>query len=149
MEQPRWMNNPRYQKAILKMSRMDPTRQAILDTVIADTAFAKEDMRNRLAMMKLAAQKTANEQSLELGEGRLELGERRLTFDKDRADAAYGMNQQRLGMDRDRYDIYSDDSDMAQKLGWANIGVSGLQGYNELQNKKRMEKRYKGLESLF
>ena len=142
MEQPRWLNNPRYQKAILKMSRMDPTRQAIVDTVIADETFADQEMRNRLAMMRLAAQKTANERSLSLGEGRLALGEKRLAFDKQRADARYDLAGE-------KFDIGKDDSATAQNIGWVNLGVSGLQGYNELKEKKRKAKRDEDLASIF
>jgi len=130
MEQPRWLNNPRYQKAVQKMSRMDPTRSAILDTVIADEAFADAEMRNRLAMMRLAAQKTGNERNLKMGEGRLALDEKRLTYDKDRSDASYGIAT-------DTMDMRQDDDALAKKLGWGNIAVSGVQGLADLKKQKR------------
>jgi len=128
--EPRWLNNPRYQKAVQKMSRMDPTRSAILDTVIADEAFADAEMRNRLAMMRLAAQKTGNERNLKMGEGRLALDEKRLTYDKDRSDASYGIAT-------DTMDMRQDDDALAKKLGWGNIAVSGVQGLADLKKQKR------------
>ena len=112
------------------MSRMDPTRSAILDTVIADEAFADAEMRNRLAMMRLAAQKTGNERNLKMGEGRLALDEKRLTYDKDRSDASYGIAT-------DTMDMRQDDDALAKKLGWGNIAVSGVQGLADLKKQKR------------
>jgi hypothetical protein len=140
--EPRWLNNPRYQKAVLKMARMDPTRKAILDTVIADEAFADAEMRNRLAMMRLAAQKTANKRNLSLNERRIGLREGELQFKKDRADVGYGIAEE-------RFDIAKDDADLAEKLGYANIGLSGLRGYTDLKEKQRKTKQLQGLASLF
>ena len=139
---PRWLNNPRYQRAVQKMSRMDPTRNAILDTVIADEAFADAEMRNRLAMMRLAAQKTGNERNLKLGEGRLALDEKRLAYDKNRSDASYGIS-------RDKMDMNKDDAALAKNLGWGNIAVSGVQGLADLRNQKRQTELYRGLASLY
>ena len=125
--EPRWLNNPRYQKAVQKMARLDPTRKAILDTVIADEAFADQDMRNRLAMMQLAAQKTANQRNLDMGE-------KRMAFNKERADVGYGLASEKFNIDKS-------DSNLAENLGYANIGLSGLRGYTDLKEKQRKTKQ--------
>ena len=140
--EPRWLNNPRYQKAVQKMARLDPTRKAILDTVIADEAFADADMRNRLAMMQLAAQKTANQRNIGLNERRIGLQEGELAFKKDRADVGYDMASDKFRMDRN-------DANLAENLGYANIGLSGLRGYTDLKEKKRKTKQLQDLASLF
>jgi hypothetical protein len=140
--EPRWLNNPRYQKAVQRMARLDPTRQAILDTVIADEAFADREMRTRLAMMKLAAQKTANQRNLDLNERRIGLQEGRLAHDKARADARYGIAEE-------KFDISKGQSDLAENLGWANIGLSGLRGYTDLREKKRKTKYLQDLARSF
>lgn len=132
--EPRWLNNPRYQKAVQKMARLDPTRKAIMDTVIADEAFADRDMRNRLAMMQLAAQKTANQRNIGLNERRIGLQEGELAFKKDRADVGYDMALDRFRMDRS-------DANLAENLGYANMGLSGLRGYTDLKEKKRKTKQ--------
>jgi len=130
MEQPKWLNNPRYQRAVQKMTRMGPNRNAILDTVIADEAFADAEMRNRLQMMRLAAQKTGNERGLKLGEGRLALDEKRLGYDKTRSDARYNLAKGTM-------DMRQDDDALAKKLGWGNIAVSGVQGLASLKKQKQ------------
>jgi len=133
--EPRWLNNPRYQKAVQKMARLDPTRNAILDTVIADEAFADAEMRNRLAMMRLAAQKTGHAQNLELGE-------KRLAYDKNRADARYSLAE-------DTMDMNKKDAALSQNLGWGNIALGGVQGLANLKNQKRQTELYRGLASLY
>ena len=140
--EPRWLNNPRYQRAVQKMARLDPTRKAILDTVIADEAFADQDMRKRLAMMQLAAQKTAHQRNIGLNERRIGLQEGELAFKKDRADVGYDMASDKFRMDRN-------DANLAENLGYANIGLSGLRGYTDLKEKKRKTKQLQDLVSLF
>jgi len=117
------------------MARLDPTRNAILDTVIADEAFADAEMRNRLAMMRLAAQKTGHAQNLELGE-------KRLAYDKNRADARYSLAE-------DTMDMNKKDAALSQNLGWGNIALGGVQGLANLKNQKRQTELYRGLASLY
>ena len=117
------------------MARLDPTRRAILDTVIADEAFADEEMRNRLAMMTLAARKQQQNRNLTLNEGEM-------SYRKDRADARHGLASE-------KFNIAKDDADLAENLGYANIGLSGLRGYTDLREKKRKTKALRDLASLY
>jgi len=135
MEQAKWLNNPRYQKAVQKMARLDPTRRAILDTVIADTAFADQDMRNRLALMNLEARKLSQTRDIDLRE-------KQMALNKQRADQNYNLAQNQM-------DFSKDEADTAENLGWFNIGTGALGGLGELAQKKRQEKMYRGLADLY
>jgi hypothetical protein len=53
--------DPRYHQQVLRLARSDPYEQAAVDTVIADQAFADQDMRRRLALMRLAGAKLAQD----------------------------------------------------------------------------------------
>ena len=121
--QTRFLNNPQYQRAVQIMSRMDPSRRAILDTVIADKHFASEEMRNKLMLMKMGYEKERGKKSHKLAKRRLDTS----------------MDLQRRGLDIEEgyVDYLGDRADTANMLGWGNIGISGLRGYAELQDKQQ------------
>ena len=133
--EPKWLNNPRYQRAVQKMMSLDPTRRAILDTVIADEAFADAEMRKRLALMTLAARKKAQDRNLTLNE-------KRMAHDKERANVRYDLASQ-------EFDMQKDDADESEMLGYANIGLAGLRGYTDLKEKNRQTKFLRDLASLY
>ena len=45
---------PRYQRAIQKLRRLDPSQRAILDSAFIDAEFAKSEMGNTLKAMQLS-----------------------------------------------------------------------------------------------
>ena len=126
----RFLNNPNYQRALQVYSRFDPTRKAIVDTVIADKHFANEEMRNKLMLLKMGYEREREEKTHELRKERFGL-------EKEAFETGMDLQRRGLGLERGYQDYLSDSAGMAENLGWGNIAVSGLRGYADLQDKNR------------
>jgi ATP-dependent helicase YprA (DUF1998 family) len=59
--------DPRYHQQVLRLARSEPYEQAAVDTVVADAEFADQDMRRRLALMRLAGNKLAQDAAFNRG----------------------------------------------------------------------------------
>ena len=110
-----WLNSPQYLKGIQKIRAMSPEDKAITQTLVNSLhgRYADADMRKQLNSMRQAAMNKRMDRSLELSEGRLDL-------EKDAMDFGEGQNQ------------------TAENLGWANIALSGLTGYADMKNRKKL-----------
>lgn len=131
-----WLNDPKYQKQIQKLMRATPDQKAIINTVIADRQFADAEMRKQLELANIAAQELAHEREYELGTGHHELGKEWLEFKKEQWAKDYELK-------KEEFDIWKDESDLAELLGYGNILVSGLGGIEDLKRKKREADYYK------
>ncbi|MHC4753384.1 MAG: hypothetical protein ACYTFW_26410, partial [Planctomycetota bacterium] len=118
----RFLNNPQYQRALQVYSRFDPTRKAIIDTVIADRQFANEEMRNKLNLLKMGYER-------ERGEKAHKLDKERLGLQKEAFRTSMDLQKRGLDVSSKYADYLSDTASAAETLGWGNIGVSGLRGY--------------------
>lgn len=110
-----WMNTPQYQRAILRLAQMTPDEMAIVDSLGADTAFAKGDMQNQLQLMKLAAYEKRLENELEIKKGEL------------------GVRRGYLGLAQEAADWQRGQDKWAGWIGLADVGVSGLLGYGKIK----------------
>lgn len=70
------MNNPRWQRAIQVLNRMDPYRRQIFDTIKADEQFANEEMRSYLQGLDLASRQQAQDRRYGLARNQQRLNER-------------------------------------------------------------------------
>ena len=109
---PDWINNPRYQRVIQRLQTMQPWQRAIFTSAGADKAFASEEMRNKIDAINAASMKKAREESLSLSRDRLKTNTR--LYDKEQ-------------------DMLKKDRRLGKALGYANIGVSGLLGYKNME----------------
>lgn len=86
--------------------------------------FAGADMRKQLDSMRQAAMERAMDRDYDLARGH-------------------------LGHEADTYGFEKDKGDTAETLGWVNIGLSGLEGYAEMMNKRKEAKQKISLASLY
>lgn len=128
--QTRFLNNPRYQRALQIYSRFDPTRKAIMDTVIADKHFADEEMRNKLMLLKMGYER-------ERGRKEHKLAEEKFEADIGLRSRGMDIEERGIGIEKGYRDYLSDRADLANMLGWGNIGVSGLRGLVDLRDKQQ------------
>jgi hypothetical protein len=97
-----------------KINAMDPNNKAILNTILADRAFAQNEMAKRIATMGMASVQDARTK---------ELGLKKRRFDE-------------LAAFRDR------DVGTAEKLALGNVALSGLLGYQGMKRKKALAMKY-------
>ena len=105
---PDWINNPRYQRVIQRLQGMQPWQRAIFSSAGADTAFASEEMRNKINALNAATLKETREAAFDIGRRRLDMSRRLMRK---------GQKDERL----------------AELIGVGNIGVSGILGKKELE----------------
>ncbi len=88
-----FLQDPRYQNAILKMSRLGPYESAAIDTAIADRSFANKDMQRRLLLLQMGARQRAQGRQHEMGGRRVKHADRmrgeRYDLRKDQSDFDY------------------------------------------------------------
>ncbi len=51
-------------------------------------------------------------------------------------------------MRKDIYDFEKDQHGTAENIGWANIGLSGLRGYADMKNKKKISRQFDELKNI-
>ena len=126
-----FQNSPRYMKALQKLARMGPDQRAIFDAAILHGQFADEDMRRMLMGMRDASTNLARERQLSTGAERL--GLRRRAF---RAGTGLRKRERKfLGRQRVGSEI----------LAGAGAVTDFVLGYRDLENKKRLAKKYRNL----
>jgi hypothetical protein len=140
--QTRFLDNPQYQRALQIYSRFDPTRKALIDTVLADTQFASKEMQNKLMLMKMGMEEKQRERTHELAE-------EKFRTQKDLGERSLDIRERGFGVQEGYQDFLGDQESAANLLGWANIGVSGLRGYTDLRDKKRYAKHVRDLASMY
>lgn len=118
-------NNPQYQNLLLKsMRKIGNPGQAIMDSGALDAAFGGEEMRKKLQLMRMGNQR-------DLSERKMEMNQR--FFNQDIA-SKRGLNS-----------YYDDQNQLANVLGGGNVIVSGMMGYNDLQEKRRQAEIMNGI----
>lgn len=105
-----FMDNPRYQRMIQKISALRPDQRAIVDTAMADEAFGSQAIKKQLASMGLAADIANKKKSLDLSEQAMGL---RRNLLKDELD--FGNEQEKWGT----------------AIGVANLPLAGYFGYKQ------------------
>ena len=117
-----WTNSPQYMKGIQKLAAMSPEDKRINQFLIEELhgIYADVDIRKQLGAMRQA------------------------TMGK-RMDRSVSMASERMGMAEDVLDFEKGQHKTAEMLGWGNIGLSGLRGYADLLNKKKLTKELGGL----
>ena len=110
-----WFESPQYMKGIQKIKSMSPEDKAVTQTLVNELhgLYADADMRKQLGAMRQAAQNKRMDRSLELSGGR-------------------------LGLREDAFDMQMGQNRTAENLGWGNIALSGLTGYADMQNRKKL-----------
>ena len=128
-----WFESPQYMKGIQKIKRMSPEDKAVTQTLVDELLglYADADMRKQLGAMRQASTDKAMDRSYELS--------------RDRLDLAGELGGSRLDMNEDVLDFEKDQHDTAETLGWLNIGASGLRGYADMKNRKKMAKQWNSL----
>ena len=134
-----FLNNPQYQRALQIYSRFDPTRKALVDTVIADTQFASKEMRDKLTLLKMGMAEKQRERTYELAEEGFDIR-------KGLEERGLDIRERGLDIEYDYRDSLSDQESESDLLGWANIGISGLEGWSDLQRKKRRAEQMQSLQ---
>ena len=129
--QTNFLNNPRWQKAVQRLSRLDPERKAIFDTIAADEVYADQEMRQYLLGARDAADQLNRDRSYKLSQDRLAYRTRR--------------SESALSLKEDEQDWQKGQAKKAQGLGWLNIGVSGLAGVGDYMDKRRQIKHNRTL----
>lgn len=131
----KFMNNPRYQRALKRMRRLGPNQKAILNTDELLQAIEGEESKRQLQYMSLGESKASRLQRKELGEA--SLSQRGRHFDK--------------GMDlkKDYLDWEKDKADTAETLGYGNIAMGGWAGWMDLKEKEALGGQLRGLASQY
>lgn len=114
-----YSDNPRYQRMIQKFSAIRPEQKAILDSALADEAFAGEAMRRHVNAIMTAASLKGKERSLGLQGQRLDLR-------RKASDLSYGLQ-------KDKQDFAQGQNSMANWIAGANIPISGYFGAKQMQ----------------
>jgi len=110
-----WFESPQYTKNIQKLMAMSPESKAYAQIIIDSLApmYADEDMQKQLTAMRQA------------------------TLDKERA-RSYEMGQNYIGLAQDQIDYEKSANKTAEAFGLANIGLSGLRGYLDMSNRRKL-----------
>lgn len=84
-----WMDSPSYQRALQQLSRGGPAQRAIIDTSLLNGAFASEDMRKRLQLLRMASDKKYKTEFRAIGESsrKAEFDLRQRAYDSDQSQA--------------------------------------------------------------
>jgi hypothetical protein len=120
-----------------KIRAMSPEDQAVTQVLVNELhgRYADADMRKMLGAMNQASRNKQMDRRYELGRGRLDL-------DKE-------LGGKRLSQKEDIYDFEKDQYKTAENLGWGNIALSGLTGYADMRNRKKLSKDFLGLISMY
>ena len=59
--------SPRYQRLLQKIINMNPSQNRVIDTALADSSFADENMRDYIQSLRIAADRKTREQKIRLG----------------------------------------------------------------------------------
>lgn len=116
-------NNPRYQRAVQKLRRLDPRQSAILDSAFIDKEFARSEMGKTLKGMQLSITRKGQAFQESMGKRRLDIKEKDWKGRKK-------------------------DARTATLLGGANVAMSGYFGQKENERLNRlaaMIKKQRGL----
>ena len=121
-----WLNSPQYLKGIQKIRAMSPEDKAITQTLVNQLhgRFADADMRKQLSSMRQASMNKRMDRDVELSEKSLDLR-------------------------KDAIDFRGDQGQTAENLGWANIALSGLSGYADMKNRKKLGKSLQDFAELY
>jgi hypothetical protein len=142
-----WFESPQYLKSIQKIRAMPPEDKAVTQTLVDELSglYAGADMQKQLQAMRFATQKKSREDELRVQRGRLDLSKQGLGISKDYLDLSGELRGRRQALAEEEFDYGKDAADTAQNLGWANIGLSGLFGYQGMRDKKKEAQRWKTL----
>lgn len=112
------MDSPRYQRMRQRLATLRPEQRAILATAQNDLSrmIAEED-------------------------GRKELEARQTAMGQQQADRQHGLGRDSLGLARGQFRDQQKDARSAERLGMANMALSGGIGYLDMQNAKAKERR--------
>jgi len=128
-----WFESPQYMKNIQKIRAMSPEDKAVNQVLINElhSLYADADMRKQLSAMHQATIDKARERDLELSQGRLDLSRE--------------LGNERLGLAQNEYDFQKDQNRTAEALGYGNIALSGLRGYIDMRNRKKLSGQIQSL----
>lgn len=121
-----YLENPRYQRLIQRLSSMRPEQRAIFNTAMVDRAFGNEAMQKHLQALALQADTKHKQDLIGLGEKSLALGERRLGLSKKQFDV-------RTGLTREKRDFADKQGRLGTYMAAANIPIAGYFGAKQMQ----------------
>lgn len=158
-----WDTDPRYQKAIQKIRRMQPNQKAVFDTALADEHFADKEMKKFLELAKIRAQKDKwdndiklrgkemqqdyelknrgldlKERGIGIDAGKVGLGYSALELDASRDAMSRDLARANFGLDRREWDFGRSENNWATGLGIGNMVLGGYLGY-QARNAKEAE----------
>lgn len=112
-----WYESPQYLKGIQKIRSMNPGDKAVTQVLVNewDGLWGGKESEKQLQAMRIASGVRGQEGSLALSRRDLDLSHKNVDFMKDSADTA-------------------------EMLGYANIGLSGFMGYQDMRQKKKYAK---------
>lgn len=116
-----YMRDPRYQKNLRKIVNMDPEQLAVYQAITAEAPFADEEMRRRLQMYQMGAQKDAQTQRLDLA--------------SQRQNANYDLRKQ-------AYQNEQSDNRTSELLGIGGLAANTALGLGDLKAKKKLAGMY-------
>ena len=120
-------NDPRYQRAIRKISALTPENRAILDTMAIDETFATDAIRRRLRGLTLRADVS-----------RRQFRREGLKLQKETAKTG-------IGLRRRAQDLATKERRWGTYISAANIPLAGILGYQRLKLDTARAKQITGL----
>jgi hypothetical protein len=125
-----WFDSPKYLKGIQKIKSMGPEDRAVTQTLIDELSslYAGADMQKQLSAMRAGTQKTMHEDQLK--------------SKRQRLDTSRELSEREMALAEKDIEYNKDAAREAEILGWGNIGLSGLFGYQDMKQKKKMADWY-------
>jgi CO/xanthine dehydrogenase Mo-binding subunit len=119
--------NPVYQKMMQRIVAMQPWQRAILSSASVDAAFAGKEMARQVESLRMGAAKSLREAGLQ---AQADQFQQRLAESGREFAGQHALAQERLNtlLQEDR---------RASTLGLLGVGVSGLAGYADLQERTK------------
>lgn len=131
----RFDKDPRYQRAVAKLSEMTPDQRAIFNSMRQDTEFADAEMRRYMDLLSLGAFRE---------KGRQELGLRKEAHAVDMR-SREGL----LDLKRNVFESQQRQAPFNHFLGLLNVGAAGFLGYGQFQLSNIRAERLKRLEDRY
>jgi hypothetical protein len=117
-----WLKSPAFLKSLRKISAMPPEQKAVTQTLVDELSgmYAGTEMEKQLQAQRIALGVDRQEHDIKMRTADLDLTDKNLDFAKDSGGTA-------------------------EKLGYANIALSGLSGYTDMKQRKKYAGMYEDL----
>lgn len=128
-----WFESPQYLKNMQKIKALGPEDKAITQTLANELSglYADADMQKQLQAIRFATGAKEGERALKLGQQRLDLS-------KLLGEGSLGLARKQLSYDKST-------GKTGEMLGWGNIALSGLMGWQDMKYRKEEAERDKAL----